>query len=191
MDLVVNFFCALSECYHISFPATLHIYKSLLEMHPRELKNIGSYFESYLRENKQIILDKKSSELPKIQLPGLQELDIASLFDLSGENNETIWSHFHVILKAYFPTEIIPQTSAPRKTVELIENIVSKISTKLPPVDETLPPQQIMQSILQSPVFMEIFADVQNEMIAHRDEMTPANLLLAASQFYTNHIGKI
>ena len=180
INLIINFFFALSECFCEQFPETLLTYKRLLSCSPDEMVAVESSVKVFVTQSKDALVNKDSSQLPVLVLFD-ESIDLNQIFMCARDNAEVIWSHLHLIMATYFPNEEMPVVEPQESAVNFIEKMIVQVASQMPPIDPTANPQQVFTELLKTDIISNIFTQVQSQM-AKQADFTPSNLLLAVSK---------
>lgn len=183
MNLILNFFAALSECFCDTFPETLTVYKSLLTDRRAQLEVA---FGEYILANAAQILSRDPN-LPPIELgEGLPQISLSKILHhpIGIQNDSSIWAHLEVLCNQYCPA-IQHQQKTP---VDMINSLIDKISANMTPLEtidgQPSKPEDLFKNLFNSNVFGDIISQVQQEM-AQNPHLTPQDLVMAAAQVLT------
>lgn len=184
MNLIQNFFCALSECFCEIFPETLVAYKSLLTFSVQDQEFVEHKFRDYIVSNRDALVSKNVHGLPCLVFDDkLPPVDLASILchPQGQANSDIIWDHIFVIIKFLVPDTLVSITPAPCSATDFVTSMVAKVESALPHLDSKTPPEEIFKTIANSDILPELFAQFQTQLKT-RPDLSPANLIMAAAQ---------
>ena len=184
MNLIQNFFCALSECFCEIFPETLSVYKSLLTLSKSDQELVENKFQQFISEHRHVLVNRDVQNLPEMTFDGvLPSIDLKKIIDhpQGQANADTIWDHIFVIIKFLSPETDLSIAPASQSASDFIENIVSQVTGSIPDLNSDMAPQDIFKSIANSEMLPGLFSQIQSQMNS-RPEFSPANLIMAAAQ---------